>query len=112
MCKKRFVLVAKTYDKKGKPIATGTNFYRKSHPFQASLAAKVNLPEKKFLHAEISALLRSGDKKVYRITIERYSSGGEMLLAKPCLICQEGIKLYGVKIVEYTTQQGWVKEIV
>lgn len=110
MCKKRFVLIAKTYDKRGRLIAVGTNLYKKSHPFQASLAEKVGLPEKKFLHAEIATLLSSRTKTVHKLTIERYTSEGKLALAKPCLVCQSAIDLFGVKIVEYTTSEGWVKE--
>lgn len=110
MCKKRFVLIAKTYDKRGRLIAVGTNLYKKSHPFQASLAEKVGLPEKKFLHAEVAALLGSRDKVVDKITIERYTASGDFALAKPCPVCSEAIRMFGVKKVEYTSEEGWIKE--
>lgn len=112
MCRKRFTLVAKTYDRKGNLIAVGTNSYKKSHPLQSQLAARVGLPEKKFLHSELSALLRSRDKEVYKLTVERYNSLGDMVMASPCLICREAIKMFGVKQIEYTSLNGWVKEKV
>lgn len=112
MCRKRFTLVAKTYDKKGRLIATGVNQYKRSHPFQAFCAERVGIPEKIYLHAEISTLLKSRDKGVYKLTVERYNSLGDPVLAKPCLICKEAIRIFGVKQIEYTDQNGWVKEKV
>ena len=70
------------------------------------------LPEKQYLHAECLCLLRSREKKVHRLTVERYNADGSPALAKPCTVCQEGIKAFGVKIVEYTSSEGWVKEIL
>lgn len=110
MCRKRFTLIAKTYGKKGRLIATGVNQYKRSHPFQASCAEKVGIPEKIYLHAETSALLRSRDKVVYKLTVERYNYLGDMAMASPCLICREAIKMFGVKQIEYTSLNGWVKE--
>ena len=112
MCRKRFTLVAKTYDRKGNLIAVGTNSYKKSHPLQSQLAARVGLPEKKYLHSEVQVLLKSRDKVVYKLTVERYNALGDPVLAKPCLVCQEAIRIFGVKQIEYTDQNGWVKEKV
>ena len=109
---KRFVILAKTYDRKGKVIAVGTNSYSKTHTVQSYFAKKVGLDCKEYLHSEIQALIRSADKKVHRITVERYKADGSTALAKPCLVCQEAIKAYGVKTVEYTTDDGWVKELI
>lgn len=111
MSTKRFVIIAKAYCKKGKLLSVGTNSYEKTSPVMQYFANQVGLPEKKYIHAEVQALLRSRDKQVYKLTVERYTSDGEPALAKPCLVCQEAIKAYGVKQVEYTTQSGWVKEI-
>ena len=110
MCKKRFTLVAKTYDRKGRLIAVGTNNYKKSHPLQAYFAEKAGFPDKQYLHSEVQSLLRSGDKQVDRITVERYHANGSPALASPCPICREAIKAYGVRVIEYTSSEGWVKE--
>lgn len=112
MCKKRFVLIAKTYDRKGRLIAVGTNLYRKSNPTQKYFAEKAGLPDKIYLHAEIASLLKSGDKQVNKLTVERYHANGDFALAAPCPVCREAIKAYGVKIVEYTSSKGWIKEKV
>jgi tRNA(Arg) A34 adenosine deaminase TadA len=63
---------------------------------------KVGLPLKTFLHAEISALLRAGDKKVHKIRVERFDANGEPANAEPCPICKEAIRLWGVSYTEYT----------
>lgn len=100
--KKRYTILAKCFDKKGNLLSSATNSYRKSHPFQAFLAARVGKPEYKWLHAEVLAILRARGKPIYRITIERYDNEGFPALAAPCIICREAMKIFNIKIVEYT----------
>ena len=109
---KKYVILAKCYDKRGKILSTGLNSYKKTHTLQSYFAKKVGLDCKEYLHSEIQALIRAGDKKVYRLTVERYNADGQPALAKPCPICQEAIKAYGVSVVEYTTSDGFVREKV
>lgn len=110
MSKVKFLILAKAYDRKGNLLSTASNNYKKSHPIQKMFAEKANCPEKIYLHAELLCLLRAGDNKVFTLTVERYSKDGKMQLAKPCCVCQEAIKSYGVKEVQYTSPEGWVKE--
>ena len=63
-------------------------------------------------HAEGLALVRCKDKVPYRLTVERYDNQGEQALAAPCPVCKEMIKAWGVKILEYTSPNGWVKEVL
>jgi tRNA(Arg) A34 adenosine deaminase TadA len=102
--KRRYFIVAKCYDKKGMLLSVGINSYTKSHPIMAELATKVGHigDGKIYLHAEIAAILRAKDKPIHRLTVERYDRHGQPVLAKPCPICQEAIKLFGIKIVEHT----------
>lgn len=102
MAKKRFKIKATCYNKKGRIISIGYNSYTKTHPVQEYFAKLAGMPEKKYLHAEIAALLKAGDKKIHKIKIERYNSRGEPANAAPCPICQLAIKAYGVKVIEYT----------
>lgn len=68
-------------------------------------------PEKMYLHAEVQALLRCGDKKPYKLIVQRFDSEGKPAMAKPCPICQKALQLYGVKEVWYTSEhQQLVKE--
>lgn len=97
-------VTASVYDKKGNCLATAKNSYRKTHPLQAYFASKVGLPEKIYLHAEIAAILKAGKKQIHKIKIERYGRQGSPLNAKPCPICEEAIKAFGISFVEYTEE--------
>lgn len=89
-------------DKKDNILTEGYNSYTKTHPLQAHYANMVDLPEKVFLHAEISALVKVRYGKPYKLYIARVDAYGNTMLAAPCPICQEAIKQAGIKSVEYT----------
>ena len=108
--RKKFEIVSTTFDKRGYVIASAFNDYNKSHPLMKILGERVGKPENVYLHSEVLALLRSKDKTVDSIVVKRYDSKGEMTLAKPCVICQEALKMFGVKKVIYTTKNGWMEE--
>lgn len=110
--KKRFLIVAKCLDKKGKLLASATNTYTKSHPIQKHFAILANQPERDKLHAEISALLRAKDKSIRTIQVERYNADGSPALARPCPVCSAAIKAFGVRQIIYTDESGFVKETV
>lgn len=99
----KHTLTAVVYDKRGRPLSIGQNSYTRTHPRQAAIAAKVGLPEKKFLHAEFSAITKCRDlKKAHKIVITRYNKQGEPVNAKPCPVCMELIRISGIKEIEYT----------
>ena len=89
-----------------RPISSGTNEYHRSHPLFAHFAKMVGREEKIFKHAEFSALISAGNKEVYAILVQRFGQNGNMLLAKPCIICEKIIEYWGVKKVMYTTPSG------
>lgn len=93
-------------------MSVGTNSYRKTSTVQKHFAILAGLPHKEYLHSEILALQRCKDKTPYRITIERYTNDGEPALAAPCPVCRIAIKTYGVSVIEYTTPDGWERELV
>ena len=95
-------VVAKCFNKKGRLLSVGENSYIKTHPWQARLAKKLGFPAKQYLHAEIQALLRARTK-VHKISVVRINKQGKYRMAKPCPICEEAIRVSGVKIVEYST---------
>lgn len=99
--KEKIVITATVYDRKGNVLSVGKNSYVKTHPKQAHFANKVGLDEKKFLHAEIAALVKCR-KTPYKIKVERYGKDGRELMAKPCPICEMAIKEAGIKVIEYT----------
>jgi tRNA(Arg) A34 adenosine deaminase TadA len=55
-----------------------------------------------YLHAEVLAILRAGDRPIHTITIERYHKNGSPALAKPCKMCQLFIEMNGIKKVIHT----------
>ena len=102
MATKKYYILAKCYDKKGRLLAAAFNSYTKTHPLQAYFARKVGHNHCEYLHAEIHAILKCRGKSIYKITTERYDARGLPANAKPCPICQEAIKAFGIEIVEYT----------
>ena len=96
-------VTALIYDRKGRVLSIGQNSYLKTHPLQALHATKVGMPEKQFLHAEISAIIRCKDlSKAHKILVTRYNKQGEPVLAKPCPICQSAILAANIKYTEHT----------
>ena len=95
--------------RKNRVIATAPNLDFKSHPFQASLAEKVGLKEKIFLHSEIAALIRAkedGDT----IIVARVGghSHNELRNSKPCPICSAALELANIKRIIYSTNDGFL----
>lgn len=96
-------LSAIIYDRKGRVLSVGQNSYIKTHPLQAQHAEKVGLPEKKYLHAEVHAIVRCKDlSKAHRIFVSRWNKHGSPMNAKPCPVCMSAINAAGIEIVEYT----------
>ena len=100
--KNRINIVAFCYDSRGQLLSTASNSYTKTHPIQKYFAERVGHPEKIYLHAEIAAILRCKDKPIHRIQVYRYGKDGQPLLSKPCAICEEAIRAYGIKEVYYS----------
>jgi tRNA(Arg) A34 adenosine deaminase TadA len=91
------------YDRRGRVLSIGQNSYVKTHPLQAHHAHKAGLPEKQFLHAEVSAIVKCRDlKKAHKIFVTRYNKADEPILAKPCPVCLSAIKASGIRVIEHT----------
>lgn len=86
---KKCNITATCFDARGRILSTAKNNYKKSHPLQASFAKLANQPERIFLHAEIAALLKAGDKEVHTIVTTKH----------PCPVCALAIQSFGVKNV-------------
>ena len=112
MSRKRYHILAKCYDKRKRVISVGENSYTKTSTIMSHFAEKAGLPDKLYWHAEGLALVRCKDKVPHRLTVERYDNQGEQALAAPCPVCKEMIKTWGVKILEYTSPNGWVREVL
>ena len=110
MARKRQRVIATCFDKKGRVLAVGENSYTKTHPLMFTHGKRIGLDDKIFLHAEVQAILRCGDKKIYSILVERYSADGAPLLAKPCPVCESVIRDFRIPEVMYTTEAGVITE--
>lgn len=102
MSKKRYLIRATCYDRKGRILSSAENSYTRTHPYQKQLAEQLGLYGKEFLHAEIAAILKAKDQVIHSISIERYGSEGQPLMAKPCPICQQALADFGIKNIFYT----------
>ncbi len=102
--KKRYDITAIVRDKHGHIISRANNSYVKTHPMQARLAEKVGRAKKIYLHAEVLAILRAGNRieKAYSIEVYRFDNNGKPRLAKPCPICMELIRTTPIKQIIYT----------
>ncbi len=99
----KYSLKAIIFDKKNNVLSIGYNSYVKTHPYMAALSASFNEPYKIYLHAEVAAILKCRDlTKAHRILVTRVGKSGNILLAKPCKICQSAIEAAGIKIVEHS----------
>jgi len=94
-------LTAIIYDKKGKILSIGKNSYTKTHPFQALHAKKQNMPERIFLHAEVSAIIKCKElNKAHKIYVFRTNKEGKYLKANPCSICISAIESTNIKEIK------------
>lgn len=98
---RKYDITALAYDRKGRLLSVGRNSYVKTHPLQAKFAKEAGKKDAIYLHAELSALLKSR-AKVYKLIVLRYDKHGNPAIAKPCASCQLAIKHFGVKYVEHT----------
>lgn len=104
---KKHQLIATAFDKKGNILGSGVNNYHKSHPLMKIYNEKSGDHKQKiYKHAELSALLDAGNKKVHSVLIQRFNSKGEPVLAKPCITCECMLKDFGVVFVRYTSEEG------
>ena len=98
---KKFCIAAATLDRQGKLIAIGLNSSVKTHPLMQHYCTKIHNQYKIFLHAEISALVRS-QREVHTLIVMRLNKAGQIALAKPCPLCQMAIRDAGIKKTYYT----------
>ena len=79
-------------DKRYNVLSVAGNTYAKTHPQQASWAERRGVPHKQCLHAEIRAaimLAKSGKANSAKfLYVAAVSLSGNILCAKPCLVCQ------------------------
>lgn len=107
MTKKKFEIIATAFDKKGRVISSGINAI-KSHPLMQKYSAIAGESDQKiFIHAELSAVLRAGDRQIHSLLVQRHLKDGSLALAMPCPTCQAMIKDFGIKEVTYSDYNGY-----
>jgi tRNA(Arg) A34 adenosine deaminase TadA len=100
------VLFAVCYDKQGRVISTGKNSYTKTHPLQKYFANRVGCCGKEYLHAEIAAIIKARGQPIHTLCVTRINRLGDKMLSKPCPICMEACKAFGIKRIIYTDKEG------
>ena len=84
--------IAMFTDKRYNVLCVAGNTYVKTHPQQASWAKKRGSPDKQCLHAEMRAaimLAKSGKANNAKfLYVAAVSLSGNILCAKPCMVCQ------------------------
>jgi deoxycytidylate deaminase len=72
--------------------------------------------ELKTLHAEMSAIFRVKNKKLLKkaeLYVGRLNKAGEIVSSRPCPVCRQVMRSFGVSKVHYTTNEGkWKSEII
>lgn len=106
----KYKLGAVITDKRGRIVSYGQNSYIQTHPMQAHYGRLTGNPESVFLHAEMSALVKSKGKG-YTIYVARVTKNGHSASSKPCVICMAAIKEAGLSKVVYYDHNGEEVEI-
>jgi deoxycytidylate deaminase len=103
---------ASIYDSSKRHISSGINNPTKSHPTQARYASMSGNVDKIFLHAEISALIKSikTKKDPHTIVVVRVKKDGSFGTSKPCPVCQLAIEETSIKNVIYYDGYNFVME--
>ena len=102
----RYSVYAVAVDKRGRIVAEAGNNYGKSSTLQAKYAKKVGRDKAIFLHAEmalIAKMLRLNvDVKGVTVYVARANKQGKPMKARPCQICEMGLKEAGITNIVWT----------
>ena len=98
--------------KKGKIISASCNQELKTHPYIKEYGHHNYI---KSIHAELSAILKVKNRDQLRgatIVIYRERKDKSFGVARPCAMCYEIIKRFGIKKMQYTTENGIQEEFI
>jgi deoxycytidylate deaminase len=110
--KKRYVIIASSYDKRNRLIHSCTNSYTDSSSIMRYYAFKAGYPKRVYNHAEVICLYHSivrMKQKVDKLLVVRMDSNGNYKDCRPCEVCQLALKDFGIRTVLYSTETGVVK---
>jgi tRNA(Arg) A34 adenosine deaminase TadA len=105
---RKFYVTAATLDKRGRIIAIGDSSPVKTHPLMKRYCHLIN-KYKIYLHAEISALVKS-HREVDSLIVVRVNKHKQIASAKPCPICMAAIRDAKVRIIYYTCEGGIIRK--
>jgi len=97
--------------RKGKILSSGCNQRFKTHPYCKYNGADHN----RNLHAELVSIFRIKNKEILRgatLLVYREHKNGTLANSRPCPMCMNEIKRWGIKKVIYTTNHGIFEEKV
>jgi deoxycytidylate deaminase len=105
--RKKYHIKATAYDKRGRIISIGCNEYHRSHPLFKHFSQLAGESDHKiWKHAEFSAVIAAGKRKIHTVFVERYSRSGLPANAEPCPTCKIMLRAFGVRRVLYTHENG------
>ena len=96
--------------RKGKILSVGTNHQTRTHPVLHFSGWGI-----KRIHAEFSAISKVKNRSLLKgctIYIYREYRNGNPAPSKPCQMCQEYLKSFGIKTMSYPTENGFITERV
>lgn len=100
---------------KGKSIISSGFNEERTHPIQLrynKYRKERRKHDTSYIHAEMSAILSSPvhDLSNCEIYVYRESTDGCLLMARPCEACMKLIKERGVRVIHYSTPDGFATE--
>lgn len=101
--------------KKNTIISVGVNA-EKSHPIQKKHNTKrTSIQAEEIahnIHAEMAAIIKARVKSLdgCEVYVYRKNRHGNLAMCRPCPACMHALTRAGVKIFNYTTDQGYIKE--
>jgi len=92
--------------KKNSIVSFGWNNMTKTHPRCKTYG--------NYIHAELHAILNTNPEELKGSTayVYRERKDGTKGMSRPCPVCSEALKFVGIKKVCYTTDTGFIQEVL
>lgn len=114
MGKKRYVILASSYDKRNRLIYSCTNSYTDSSALMRYYAMKAGKPKSVYNHAEIRCIevsVLKMKKTIDKLVVVRLDSDASFKDSKPCSICSLAITDFKIKNVFYSTEHNGMQKL-
>ncbi len=88
---------------KGKRVlSVGVNSFVKSSSFQQECAKELGFHDKKYLHAEISGLIKCKSALINSILVISWDKKGKLRNSMPCQVCQLAVAQKGIRKIYHS----------